>query len=235
MSVGPNRDTSERETARRISRFAHPRRSARAICRRSRAIDPYAVNPERARVSRTTRTSIWPHPSRGETCRHHRARRDNRTRGRSAGNIASDRAQSTQGRFRKDRNASAERTGCTLIAPVNNNTCSTGKVLFIARVGHRGSKPHLDQRPALSMSSRSALLADRRLKANRTIGSGHSAGSASCSGDRFSATFQPLRNETASWNSYHIKWATPVKARRPVGFIEPCIPTVASKVPEGPL
>jgi hypothetical protein len=32
-----------------------------------------------------------------------------------------------------------------------------------------------------------------------------------------------------------MKRSNPVKARRPVGFIEPCIPTVAAKVPEGPI
>jgi bifunctional non-homologous end joining protein LigD len=32
-----------------------------------------------------------------------------------------------------------------------------------------------------------------------------------------------------------MKWARSVKARRPPGFIEPCIPTVAAKVPEGPM
>jgi ATP-dependent DNA ligase len=32
-----------------------------------------------------------------------------------------------------------------------------------------------------------------------------------------------------------MKWAESVKARRPPGFIEPCIPTVAAKVPEGPM
>jgi hypothetical protein len=32
-----------------------------------------------------------------------------------------------------------------------------------------------------------------------------------------------------------MKWGTPVKARRPLGCMEPCIPTVALKVQEGPL
>jgi ATP-dependent DNA ligase len=32
-----------------------------------------------------------------------------------------------------------------------------------------------------------------------------------------------------------MEWSKPVKARRPMGFIEPCIPTVAAKVPEGPM
>jgi bifunctional non-homologous end joining protein LigD len=32
-----------------------------------------------------------------------------------------------------------------------------------------------------------------------------------------------------------MEWSKPVKARRPVGFIEPCIPTVAAKVPKGPM
>ena len=32
-----------------------------------------------------------------------------------------------------------------------------------------------------------------------------------------------------------MKWSNPVKTRRPLGFIEACIPTVAAKVPEGPM
>lgn len=32
-----------------------------------------------------------------------------------------------------------------------------------------------------------------------------------------------------------MKWDKPSKTRRPVGFIEPCIPTAAAKVPEGPM
>jgi hypothetical protein len=32
-----------------------------------------------------------------------------------------------------------------------------------------------------------------------------------------------------------MKWGIPIKARRPVGFMEPCIPTAAAKVPEGPM
>jgi bifunctional non-homologous end joining protein LigD len=32
-----------------------------------------------------------------------------------------------------------------------------------------------------------------------------------------------------------MKWDKPSKTRRSLGFIEPCIPTVAAKVPEGPM
>jgi bifunctional non-homologous end joining protein LigD len=32
-----------------------------------------------------------------------------------------------------------------------------------------------------------------------------------------------------------MKWDTPVKARQPFGFVTPCIPTAAAKVPEGPM
>jgi len=32
-----------------------------------------------------------------------------------------------------------------------------------------------------------------------------------------------------------MKWDKPVKTKRPLGLIEPCIPTVAGKVPEGPM
>jgi ATP-dependent DNA ligase len=32
-----------------------------------------------------------------------------------------------------------------------------------------------------------------------------------------------------------MKWSKSIKGRRPVGFIEPCIPTAAAKVPEGPM
>jgi hypothetical protein len=32
-----------------------------------------------------------------------------------------------------------------------------------------------------------------------------------------------------------MEWSKPVEARHPLGFIEPCIPTAAAKVPESPM
>jgi bifunctional non-homologous end joining protein LigD len=42
-------------------------------------------------------------------------------------------------------------------------------------------------------------------------------------------------SRSSSEKFFHMKWSKPVKARRPPGFIEPCIPTAALKVPEGSL
>jgi bifunctional non-homologous end joining protein LigD len=49
------------------------------------------------------------------------------------------------------------------------------------------------------------------------------------------ATPWTLRRVAAIRNLFFTKWGKPAKARRPVGFIEPCIPTSATKVPDGPM